>query len=85
MKKIMSVSIEEGVLGLAKDAAYEARVSLSAWVEEAIRMRMKEPYLIKEVSEALRVEKKPESVKGLNYHKQSFKSYSKDAQLGKKS
>jgi hypothetical protein len=40
MKKVMSVSVDERVIKLAKEGAYEARISFSQFVEEAIRLRV---------------------------------------------
>jgi hypothetical protein len=36
MKKVISVSVEEGVWERAREASHAARVSLSCWVEAAI-------------------------------------------------
>lgn len=40
MKKTVSVSIDEGVLKLAKEASWDGRISLSRFIEGAIRSRV---------------------------------------------
>ena len=41
MKKVMSVSVEERVLDLAREASHESRLSFSKWVEEAIKVALR--------------------------------------------
>ena len=43
MKKVISVSVSEGVLDLAWEAAYQSRMSFSSWVEEAMLNALKKP------------------------------------------
>ena len=51
--QVMSVSVDESVLKMARDAAYEGRVSLSSWVGDAIAAKVDAHNFLK--SEAVRM------------------------------